>query len=103
MVQAGDTITLDIAFLSNDGDVFADYGVAGLQCVPAPPAWALAGIGMCCLCGWRAARPDPWPACALAADCLKPLCCCTVPRQARRRVYEPARVDPAGSWTHPRA
>ena len=35
-LNAGDTLTMDLAFLTNEGDPFYDYGIAALVSVPEP-------------------------------------------------------------------
>ena len=37
-LNAGDTLTMDLAFLTNEGDPFHDYGIATLNFVPEPPS-----------------------------------------------------------------
>jgi hypothetical protein len=43
--SAGSTLTLDVAFLTNEGDPFHDYGVVALRAVPEPSSWILAILG----------------------------------------------------------
>jgi hypothetical protein len=47
--SAGSTLSLDAAFLTNDGGPFADYGIVVLQSVPEPSSlvlFAIASIGL---------------------------------------------------------
>jgi len=43
--NAGDTLKLDAAFLTNDGSPYADYGIVALQTVPEPSSLILAALG----------------------------------------------------------
>ena len=43
--NAGDVITLDAAFLTNDGSPYADYGIVALVSVPEPSSLILAALG----------------------------------------------------------
>jgi len=53
-VAAGDTLTIDLAFLSTDGtSEYHDYGVAAAQLVPVPGTLMLLGSGLLGLAGWR--------------------------------------------------
>jgi hypothetical protein len=43
-LSAGDTLTMDMAFLTNEGSPFFDYGIATLNVVPEPAALVIASI-----------------------------------------------------------
>jgi hypothetical protein len=45
-LSANDTLTLDMAFLTNDGDPFFDYGIAALSAVPEPSGLVLGSTAM---------------------------------------------------------
>jgi hypothetical protein len=66
-LNAGSTLTLDAAFLTNEGDPFHDYGIVTLQVVPEAPGLTLALIGMtvgagCAgLTGWWTRKPKSQP------------------------------------------
>lgn len=45
-LKSGDTISMDIAFLTNDGSPFLDYGIATLRAAPEPSSMILMGIGL---------------------------------------------------------
>jgi hypothetical protein len=42
--NAGDKLTLDVAFLTSDGSPYGDYGIVALQSVPEPPSVVMAVI-----------------------------------------------------------
>ncbi len=42
--NAGDTLSLDVAFLTNDGSPYADYGIVALFSVPEPSSVILAAL-----------------------------------------------------------
>ena len=44
-VNQGDMLSLDVAFMTNDGTPFNDYGVVALQSVPEPSSLVLAVLG----------------------------------------------------------
>jgi hypothetical protein len=44
-LNAGDTLSLDAAFLTNEGDPFHDYGIVTLQTVPEPSGIVLLLVG----------------------------------------------------------
>jgi hypothetical protein len=50
-VHAGDTLSLNMVFLTNDGANFDDYAVAALQAIPEPPGLILLGSGLIGLAG----------------------------------------------------
>jgi PEP-CTERM motif len=60
MLQAGSTLSMDLAFLTNDGTFFDDYAIADLQAVPEPSSvlLVLVGSGAACLIR-RRSRPGP--------------------------------------------
>jgi hypothetical protein len=43
--DAGATLTLDAAFLTNDGSPYPDYGIVALQSIPEPATITLAALG----------------------------------------------------------
>src|SRR4051812_36892402 len=45
-LNAGDTLTMDLAFLTNEGDPFHDYGIATLSFVPEPSGLVVASIAL---------------------------------------------------------
>jgi hypothetical protein len=45
-LNAGDTITMDLAFLTNEGDPFHDYGIATLHAVPEPSGVVLGWVAV---------------------------------------------------------
>ncbi len=47
MVNTGDTLSVDVAFMTNDGSPFNDYGVVALNSCPEPSSIVLATVGMC--------------------------------------------------------
>lgn len=50
--NAGDTLTLDTAFLTSDGSPYDDYGIVALQSVPEPSSVVMAAIGMLGMVGY---------------------------------------------------
>jgi len=54
--NAGDTLTLDAAFLTNDGSPYPDYGVVALQSVPEPSSMIVAALGAIGMLGYALAR-----------------------------------------------
>lgn len=58
-LQAGDTLSLDLAFLTLDGDIFHDYGVAALAVIPEPAT--LAHVAAAGLLAARRLRRRPGP------------------------------------------
>jgi hypothetical protein len=55
-VNKGDTLNLDVAFMTNDGSPYNDYGVVALQSVPEPSSVVLAAVGFVGAAGLGAAR-----------------------------------------------
>jgi hypothetical protein len=49
-LNAGDTLTMDLAFLTNEGDPFHDYGIATLNFVPEPSGLVTATIALTIVC-----------------------------------------------------
>lgn len=45
MVSAGDTLSLDVAFMTSDGSPFNDYGIVALSSCPEPSSLVLAAVG----------------------------------------------------------
>jgi hypothetical protein len=45
-VNAGDVLSLDVAFMTNDGSPFNDYGAVALESVPEPTSLLLAAVGL---------------------------------------------------------
>jgi hypothetical protein len=59
--SAGDVLTLDAAFLTNDGGPFDDYGIINLAQVPEPSSATLALTGIAVILAarvWRKRRPS---------------------------------------------
>ncbi len=55
--NAGDTLTLDTAFLTNDGSPYADYGIVALQSVvPEPSSLMIAALGAIAMAGYALCR-----------------------------------------------
>jgi len=54
--NAGDTITLDAAFLTNDGSPYPDYGIVALQSVPEPSSLIVAALGAIGMAGYALRR-----------------------------------------------
>jgi PEP-CTERM motif len=55
--NAGDTLTLDSAFLTNDGGNYADYGIVALQsAVPEPSSLLIAALGAIAMAGYALCR-----------------------------------------------
>jgi PEP-CTERM motif len=50
-VKAGDMLSLDVAFMTNDGSPFSDYGAVALQSVPEPSSLILGGLGLASAAG----------------------------------------------------
>jgi hypothetical protein len=46
-VSAGTSLSIDAAFMTNDGGPFDDYGIIALQSVPEPSSVILAALGLC--------------------------------------------------------
>ncbi len=44
-VQAGDQLCVDVAFMTNDGSPYNDYGIVALQSVPEPSSFVLGAAG----------------------------------------------------------
>jgi hypothetical protein len=56
-VQAGDTLSLDVAFLTNDGSPYADYGIVAVAAVvPEPSNLLVAAVGILGMVGYAAGR-----------------------------------------------
>jgi hypothetical protein len=55
-VNAGDTLSVDVAFMTNDGSPFNDYGAVALQSVPEPSSVVLAAMGLLVVVGRGIAR-----------------------------------------------
>ncbi len=45
-VNLGDMLCVDVAFMTNDGTPFSDYGIVALQSVPEPSSLVLAVLGL---------------------------------------------------------
>jgi len=54
--NAGDTLTLDAAFLTSDGYPYDDYGLIAVQSVPEPSSVVMAVIGMLWMVGYALRR-----------------------------------------------
>lgn len=54
--NAGDTLTLDAAFLTNDGSPYDDYGIVALASVPEPSSVVMALIGTFATVGYSLGR-----------------------------------------------
>jgi hypothetical protein len=54
--NAGDTLSLDAAFLTNDGSPYADYGIVALQSIPEPSSLILALVGAMVMAGFALGR-----------------------------------------------
>jgi hypothetical protein len=54
--RAGDVLSLDVAFLTNDGSPFSDYGAVAMQSVPEPSALILGGLGFASAVGLATRR-----------------------------------------------
>jgi hypothetical protein len=54
--SAGDTLTLDAAFLTNDGSPYDDYGIVALQSVPEPSSVVMAVVGTLWMVGYALRR-----------------------------------------------
>jgi hypothetical protein len=55
-LSAGDTLIMDMAFLTNEGAPFLDYGIATLNIVPEPPGLIIASISVVVLGAARLIR-----------------------------------------------
>jgi hypothetical protein len=55
-VKAGDELCVDVAFLTNDGSPYADYGAVALQSIPEPSSLVLAVMGLLGVGGLAARR-----------------------------------------------
>jgi hypothetical protein len=53
---AGTVLSLDVAFLTNDGGPFHDYGIVALQAIPEPASVRLLASGVACLAGFAYRR-----------------------------------------------
>lgn len=53
---AGNKLTLDAAFFSNDGSPYADYGIVALRAIPEPSNFFLAAVGALGMVGYAACR-----------------------------------------------
>lgn len=56
MVNAGDTLTLDVAFITDSGSPYNDYAAVALQSVPEPSSVVLAALGFLGIAGVAIAR-----------------------------------------------
>jgi hypothetical protein len=54
--SAGSTISLDAAFLTNDGSPYADYGIVAMQSVPEPSSLITAAMGVIGMAGFALCR-----------------------------------------------
>ena len=54
--SAGTVLSLDLAFMTNDGDPFHDYGIAVLQAVPEPGTLMLASLTLVTVAGLAGIR-----------------------------------------------
>ncbi len=56
IVKPGDILEIDLAFLTNDGDIFHDYAVVQAQITPEPSTFLLLGTGIAGIIVYRRKR-----------------------------------------------
>ncbi len=53
VVKPGDVLTMDLAFLTNDGGIYRDYAIVQVKITPEPSAAFALGLGIIGLVVWR--------------------------------------------------